>query len=254
MVKTVVKPKGGTAVVKWEDEFAGYAKETSKGMEVGGGKFLSTKSGVLTYAGGKLPGNELRCVIVGSVYENAFYEGDFDPDNPQSPVCFAFHTEKDEMQPADNVPDKQSDACPGCPKNEFGSAERGQGKACKNVVRLALIAESDLEDIGAAELVYLKVPVTSVKNWVIYAKKKISEGLKRPYWAVVTKVSIEPDAKTQYQVLFELAEVIEDASHFQPLKDLWEKTMEGIDFPYQATERAAKPAPKQTLGAKKRKF
>lgn len=253
MVKSV-KPQG-KAVVQWDAEFAGYAKEAAKGMTVAAGKFISTKSGVLTYAGAKIPDNELRCVVIGSIFENAFYEGDFDPDNPQSPGCFAFGVEKEEMAPSDTVPDKQSEACTGCPKNEFGSAERGQGKACKNVVRLALVAETDLEDLAAAEVVYLKVPVTSVKNWIVYAKKRLAEGVKRPYWAVVTKVAIEPDAKTQHQVTFELAEegVIEDATLFPVLRDLWTKTMEGIDFPYVATERAAKPV-KAARGAKKRKF
>jgi hypothetical protein len=232
----------GKALVKWDEEFANLAKESTKGMTLPTAKFLSMRSGKLSYAGADVPDNELRAVIVGWIYENQFYDEDFDPDVPQVPACYGFGTDPDDMQPHEQAPDKQNDACAGCPMNEWGTADRGNGKACKNVVRLALIAESDLEDLATAEVVYMKVPVMSVKNFAMYAKKTVGEALGRPYWAVVTLVSVVPDPKSQFKVQFSVAEKVEDSNLFSPLKDLWQKSMGEIAFPYPKPETVEKPA------------
>jgi hypothetical protein len=236
----MAKKQTGKALVKWDEELANLAKDSAKGIELPAGKFISIKSGKLSFAGAAVPGNELRAVIVGWTHENQYYDEDYDPDVPQTPACYAFGTEKDEMEPHSQCARKQCEQCARCPMNEFGSAEKGKGKACKNVLRVALIAENDLEDLSSVEVVYLKVPVMSVKNFLLYAKQKVAETIKRPYWAVVTTIGVVPDDKSQFRVTFDVGELIEDSSLFGPLKELWEKTMEGIDFPYVVQERAGK--------------
>jgi len=247
----MVKKTTGKSLVKWDEQLANLAKDATKGMDLPTAKFVSIKSGQLSFAGAKMPGNELRAVILGWVYENQYYDEDYNPEVPQTPGCYAFGTDHDTMAPHANAERPQAEACAGCPLNEFGSAENGKGKACKNVVRLAMIAENDMEDLDAAELVYMKVPVMSVKNFTMYAKKTVAQALGRPYWAVVTQITVEPDSKSQFRVNFTVAEQIEDSDLFEPLKDLWEKTMEGIAFPYPKAEAREKPEPKTT---KKSKF
>lgn len=240
-----VKKQPGKALVKWDEELANLAKDATKGMDLPTAKFISIRGGKLSFGGAAVPGNELRCVVLGWVHENQYYDEDFNPDVPQVPACYAFGVDTKEMEPHENAPSKQSSACEGCPLNEYGSADRGKGKACKNVLRLALIAESDLEDLDSAEIVYMKVPVMSVKNFLVYAAKQLKDVLKRPYWSVITNITVEPDDKSQYRVLFDMAEKIEDSDLFSPLKGLWETTMDGIDFPYPAAiERKAAPAKK----------
>ena len=246
----MAKKATGKDLVKWDEELASLAKASVAGMELPTAKFISLKNGKLSFGGAAVPGNELRAVILGWVYENQFYDEDYDPDVPQSPACYAFGTEQDEMAPHEKAPRKQCEGCAGCPKNEFGSADRGDGKACKNVLRLAMIAEDDLENLDAAEVVYMKVPVMSVKNFLVYAKKKVAEAAKRPYWSVVTSITTEEDKKSQFRVIFDLADKVENSSLFPVLKEMWEKTMEGIDFPYQIQEREEKPK----KSAKKQKF
>lgn len=244
----------GKSLVKWDEELANLAKDSTKGMDLPSAKFISLKSGKLSFGGAAVPDNELRAVILGWIHENQYYDEPYDADVPQTPGCYAFGVEADEMAPHEKALRPQNDSCASCPLNEWGSAERGDGKACKNVLRLALIAESDLEDLSTAEIVYMKVPVMSVKNFLMYAKKKVADTIKRPYWAVVTSISVEPDNKSQFRVNFEVAELIEDSELFSPLKDLWTKTMEGIDFPYVASERKEKPAKKAKVADKKTKF
>jgi hypothetical protein len=241
--------KPGKALVNWEEKFAGLAKDSMKGIALPTAKWLSIKSGVLSYGGAEVPDNELRCIVVGWTFENQLYEGRFDPNNPSSPVCYAFGTDPDEMVPHEKSADPKNDACATCPLNEYESDPKGgKGKACKNVVRLALIAESDLADLSAAEVVYLKVPVTSVKNFKYYAAKTLQKDLQRPLWSVLTLLSVEPDESNAVKVNFSFIEKLEENDAFndevfETLEKLFEGTMEEIGFPYAANSERAERAP-----------
>lgn len=240
--------KPGTALVKWEEEFANIAKENAKNAKVSEGKFLSFKGGRMSFGGADVEDNEIRCVVIGWAYHNAYYDPDepYDPKNPQSPICYATGVGEDEMVPHENAPEKQCGGCVDCPFNQFESAKTGKGKACKNGIRLALIAESDLEDMDSVEVVYASLPPKSIKNWLVYVKKELSERAQRPHWAVVTLMKCIPDSESQFRITFKNEELIEDSDLFTPLKELWKKTMEGIDFPYQKRE----PSPVKSKGGK----
>ena len=241
------KPTPGKALVKWDEEFANLSKETSKGIKSSEGKFISFKSGRMSFAGQDIPDNEIRCVIIGWTHHNAYYGDEpFDPSNPQTPVCYSFGDEEEDMEPHADSPDKQCGSCAECPFNQFESAGRGRkGKACKNTFRLAIIAEDDLQDLDNAEIAYASIPPKSLRNFSNYLAKDLRK-VERPHWAVVTTMSVEPDAQSQFKIMFKCEELIEDSDLFGPLKELWLKTKEDIGFPYQ--EREA-PPPK-TRGGK----
>ena len=245
----MAKKTTGTALVKWEEELKNYAKETKKGLKAAEGKFISFKSGKMTFAGSDIPDNEIRCVVVGWTHHNAYYEPGvrFDPKNPQTPICYSFGQDEGEMEPLDESPDKQCGACAECPLNQFGSAEQGQGKACKNTFRIALIAESDLEDIDNAEVVYASIPPKSLRNWSNYVSKDLDK-LERPHWSVITTMSCVADKDSQFKVLFKHEENIEDTKLFEPLKALWQRAQEEINFPYAVREVAAKSSGKGGKG------
>lgn len=250
----MAKKQTGKALVKWDEELANLAKESTKGMNLPTAKFISIRSGKLSFGGAAVPGNELRCVVLGYTHENQYYDTEFNPDIPQVPACYAFGIDEDEMVPHDKAPDKQNDDCASCPLNEYGSADKGKGKACKNVLRLALIAESDLEDLDSAEIVYMKVPVMSVKNFLVYAVKVVKETLRRPYWSVITVVSVEPDDRSQFAVNFALAEKVSGDSELGSLKELYAKAMDEIEFPYPDAVQIKKLPAKGKVKAKPQKF
>lgn len=252
----MAKKTTGKEIVNWEEKFAGMAKDATTKMEVTTAKFISIRGGKLTYGGADVPNNELRCVVLAYTLENQYYVGRFDPNTPQVPSCYAFGLDKDEMMPHESATDKQNDNCATCPLNEYESDPKGgKGKACKNVIRLALIAESDLEDLDNAEIVYMKVPVTSVKNFLAYAKKQIGEVIKRPFWSVITQIKVEQDDDTAVKVYFTLAEKIEDSDLFTPLKDMYDTNTESVGFPYpEASERTTKPAKGKAKAPVKGKF
>lgn len=206
-----------SAIVKWDEELAKEAEIAAAAeANAGGGQWFSIKGGILTWNDAPVPNNQMAAVIVGSLFENVYYEGEYDPDEPRGPSCFAFGAEEKGMAPhpvAREAGSAQEGPCATCPKNEFGSADKGKGKACKNTRRLALVSAGQLdangkftpadpESFDTSPLGLMRLPVTSVKGYANFVKN-IANGLKRPPHGVATKVKVIPDPKSQYKVTFE---------------------------------------------------
>lgn len=207
-----VKASPGTAMTIWEEEMKAAVVAQGKSETLTGGfKSISFKSGCISIDGNQVDDNELNVVILASTHENQFYTGRYNPDEPSSPVCYAFGSDDDTMAPHPDAPEKQHDTCNGCPNNEWGSAEVGRGKACKNVRRMVVVTEDSVESTEAlsdAEARMLKLPVTSVKNYANYVKTVLEEDLQKPTWAVVTQIKAVPDASSQFKVKFGFQEVV----------------------------------------------
>lgn len=264
MASPKTQPKMG--VNKFDAQMAALAQQAATAEEsaLGGGSFISTKGGRLSFGGQYIEGDKMNVVIIDSVMDNHYYTEKYDPDNPASPVCFAFGRDDKSMAPHAAAPEPQNDKCATCPMNQFGSADVGKGKACQNTRRLALIPEGALKNIDEAEVAFMKIPVMSVKNYAGYVTE-LSSALKRPPLGVITEIKLVPDDKSQFRVQFKLVREIKDGAQLNDLLAKFEKVRETIGFPYQQVEReepkgrggkkpaAKKPAPaaKKTAGAAK---
>lgn len=241
-----------TALIPWEQEMAATAKVQAKAEKVDTyNKSIGCRGGLLTIDGAAVPGNALDVVILLAVHENKWYSQGFDPDNPVIPDCYAFgdpNNEEDpgaDMVPHEQAPDKQADACDGCPLNEWGSAEKGRGKACKNVRRLVCMDASELEgtpkEIAAAEMRTLTLPVTSVANWGKYMES-VADDTSRPSWGVVTTVSARPHPKKQFEVTFEFKELVQFSQEsYDALKKKLADLKKNVVQPYVQFEPEEKP-------------
>lgn len=237
--KAATKP-ATKAVAKWDDKMAKYATEVAATEKVAGGKFVSLKSGVLSYGGVTMPGNKMTVVILDHIMENTFYPDGFDADQPSSPSCFAFGRNENEIAPHEDSAEAVADKCKGCPNNEWGSAEKGRGKACANKRRLAMLTEEGLDDIEEAEVAYLRVPPTSITAWAKYVQD-IATNMRRPPFGVVTEISVIPDAKTQFRLDFKHVQTIEEDDVLEALEARREKVQDEIGFPYAPFEAAEAP-------------
>jgi hypothetical protein len=167
---------------------------------------ISLKSGMMTYQGQAIPGNKMDVVILTSAHRNVWYAGQYDANNIVNPNCFALGEDEDSMAPHANVAEPCAVTCATCPKNEWGSDPRpnSRGKACKQTRRLVLMPANVLtspDEVLKAELALLDLPVTSVRNYASFVNVlNATAGL--PAWAAVTSVSVQPNAKTQFQVNF----------------------------------------------------
>ena len=258
-VKTAEAPKptkSANALVPWEEQLARDA-EVAAGMEAntGGGNFFSFKGGILSFNGANLPNNQMAVIVLDHIFENVFYEGEYNPNEIVPPTCFALGREELTLSPHEVVVAHGSDQhshCQGCPMNAWGTADKGRGKACRNTRRLAVIPGGDLDDSGRfkpftdeehyekAPVGFMKLPVTSVKGWATIVKQ-VAGALKRPPHGIYMKVKVIPDAATQFKVVFEPITKIADAL-MPAVMARREEVVSTIAFPY-SMDRDETPAP-----------
>jgi hypothetical protein len=254
------KTSTSTAIAKWDEELARQAEIAAKVEEsTATGQFYGLASGILTYNDAPLPNNEMAVVILDGILENVYYEGEYDPSNPAPPTCFAFGREEKIMAPhklvveAGNSMAGASGLCHGCEMNEWASADRGRGKACRNTRRIAMIQAgtfdggrfkqiSDVDHFDKAMIGYMKIPVTSVKGYAAFVKQ-ITGALKRPPHGIFTRVSVHPDPKNQFRVQFEpIAQIPND--YMEVIMKRHEEAKASIDFPYTQFDEEDKSKPK----------
>lgn len=232
----VKKKEPGTDLVDYEAEMLAQAKLATEAEKLsGGGKFFSTQAGILSFDGTPLPGNQMAVIILDSIAENVFYGSTYDPDNRAPPKCFAFSRDEDgdeqELAPhpivdkEEDTFERQSDECDGCPQNEWGSAEKGRGKACGNRRRLAVIPAGSFVSQGKgkgfelelfedpdifekADLAFLKLPVMSVKAYSRFVHS-VADEFARPPHGVIARIWLEPDQRSQFKVEFEVLEKVD---------------------------------------------
>ncbi len=216
--KAVRKPsaeESALVVLSNEDWQTAVQQHVGKGSAIvsgtGGAQYISTKGARFTYQEEQLE-SPLKVVLLDAVRENVYYKGAYDPDNTRPPSCFAIADTEADLAPPADLKTKEHPTCKGCWANEFGSADTGRGKACKNSVRLALQPAgvgASPADMLAIEPALLRLPVTSVKAFAKYLRK-LEGGLKRAMFAAITAVGIEEDKKTQHRITFELLEAVND--------------------------------------------
>lgn len=248
---TAVAPAKQNLPVDWEKQMAAAAERSKAAVaSVGGAQFISIRAGVMSFDGATIKDNSIESVPLDFIRENAFYTDDFDPDNPHPPVCFAFSQSmgegEAEMAPHPDSPEPQNKTCKGCPRNDFGTADKGRGKACKNLFKLALLHKDYLkkpEAIANAPLAFLKVPPTSLGAWAGYVKK-VSNVLEKAFFATVAKISARPHPKKQVEVSFEVAGEIPKPI-LGPVFARHKESYALLAVPYQAEQRDERPAPRK---------
>lgn len=240
----------------YDEKFAAMAQEYTSGERVTG-SFISTRGGVLSFNEEPLPGNQMCVVILDYVQERTFYTEKFSPDREVAlpPVCYAFKRNDDpeEMAPHPSMQadltyfQPQNNICRTCPNNEWATADTGRGKACSERRRLALLPagwykqkrgsrDFDLEIVtdpdfyAHADIAFLKLPVTSVKDFAKYVTG-LAASHRRPPVAAITRIYIEPDPKSQFRVKFELIELLPDEL-FDVIMKRHEEAKAGIIFGY----------------------
>lgn len=252
------KKNAKTGMIPWDEQLAAEAEAlAATEVRTGGGKYISLKGGLMTFDGAPLPGNQLACVVLDSMFENVYYEAAYDPESPAPPTCFAFARDDKSLTPHQVVVEAgqavSEDGCASCPHNQWGSAEKGKGKACSNRRRLALIVAGsfdkqgqfnpDLDEAVVAEsqIAFLKLSPTNTKAWAGYVHQLLQLA-KRPPHGVVTKIKVEPDPKTQFRVTFEMVENL-DNNVMGTIMQRREEAKGLIEQPYDLTP----PEPQQPV-------
>jgi hypothetical protein len=210
MARTPAEPS--TALVNWDDIMAQEAVvAVTQEASTSTSSFFSLRGGILTFNDMAMPDNQMAVIILDSILENVYYDSDFNPDAISAPKCFAYGRDEASLKPHDVVFEhgqEENAKCEGCPRNEWGSAERGRGKACSNRRRLSLLAAGRMNgsffpaepaELATSAIGLLKLPVMSVKAFSGYIKQ-IGSVMKRPPFGVITLIKVVPDPKSQFRV------------------------------------------------------
>lgn len=250
-------PSKTTAVANWDEELAAQAA-AAQAMEesTSTGSFFSTAGGILSFNDAPMPNNEMAVLIADHILENRYYETAYDPNAVSPPTCFAFGRDDKTIAPHITVVEaKQSMAgasglCAGCEMNEWGSANVGRGKACSNIRRLAVVSAGSFDKDGrfdmtdenqllAAPIAFIRVPVTSVKGYAAFVKQ-VAGVLHRPPHGVFTRIKLVLDPSTQFKMTFEVLESVPN-THLPVAMQRHDEAKEVIEQPY-SLEQPEAPA------------
>lgn len=228
----------GTAVVTWRDKMAAVQAQ-SAAMEAPKGGFLSFKGGRMSYNDEYIPGDKINVIIVDFLLENAWFKDDYNALKPQTPACYAFGREEEDLAPHEEATEPiggESGGCVDCPMNEWGSSRNGgRGKDCKNSRRIAVIPSDVLTQpdpiaaIKKVQVVQCKLPVTSLKNFSSHINK-IAKVMGKAPIQVVCELSVTPHPSNQFEVVWKILDEVPTsdeimtalmAKHDQTQKLLW---------------------------------
>jgi len=210
---------------------------------------ITIQNGNMIYHEQPIPNNELEVIILASTAEMCLYEGDYDPDNISSPDCFAQSVDPRDLIPHTNVPEPRAARCSECPNNRFrgggydaSKSPEGGGKWCKEYRKLIMIpANTQPDEVAEAEMAYMKVSPTSIKNWKKYVQGLVaSAGI--PPWAAVTKIKVVPDRKTIHQIQFSGVRNLDDETLLSAIHSRIHEAEEKLLQPYTYEEDADEEA------------
>lgn len=243
----------GGSLAKQMEQQAEAAANMEKGAPMG--RNFSFKGGQMVFDGAPVKDNEVVVIIAGAVIAKAYYEGRYDPDNPEPPVCYAFDTDQDNLAPIpEDVLDLQNNVCSSCPHNVFGSSDVGKGKSCKDSRRLALLPAGTIQrngdidlvenagELAKAEFGFAMLPPTSLTPYATFVRQ-VANTMKRPPHGVYAVMKCTPDAKKQFVISWEVIDVIEDEKVLQVVMDRHEEAQKALIQPY--TYPAEDEAPKR---------
>jgi hypothetical protein len=202
-----VAVRKSTEVADWQSMMKASAAKQVKAAEslTTGSIMVSFKGGVLTIAGMQRRNNAAEVIVLAVMNERAKYEGPYNPDEPRTPVCYAYGEVDGGMpvSPHEASSDSQNATCRGCPHAEWGTADVGRGQACRQSVKLALLAlpeagKPTVQDLENAEINFARIPPTSLKAVKVYLDWLGAQD--SATFAHVTKLECRPSSKSIFTV------------------------------------------------------
>lgn len=208
-----------------------------------GSKFISFKGGQVIIDGKAMPNSKIDVIPIAFLGERAYYPGDFDPEDKQSPKCYAYYEGSSaEAKPHPEAEEPQSASCASCEWNKWGSADKGRGKKCRERLRVAVLPAGPANDVTKEEVWHCRIPITSVPQFKTYANELLMFPGKSLHSAIAT-VTVVPDAKSFFKINWAPKAAVKE-------KDLPAVTAKAIAaqraiaFPYPKFEEEQQAAPK----------
>lgn len=243
--KKAVAKRGGTGIVNLRKKLGEISKlqeERLKGGE--GGNWISMQDGEFVH-GDEILGQPMPVVVLDDRFVHAYYPEAYDEDKPQSPICYAIAKEEEDLAPHEECEEPQAEKCEDCEFNEYGTDARGKGKACRNVIRIAVTPAGKISSEN--EVALMNVPPTSMKAYRGHVRKNnASTGL--PSMGYITELSTAPlgKGKIGHKLVPSFVEELSD-DELETVFGLYEGCQEDIEVTFmkqeEVEERAASRRP-----------
>lgn len=162
------------AMLDLQAEIKAELEAASKTIDPPSNYKISTKGKQFTLPDGTTSRGPMSAVILDYRTVHNYYKGNYDPKKPEAPSCFAISKVVEGMRPSPNATDPQSEECKTCTFNQWKSAPTGNGKACKNIRRLALVAPNATAD---SRPMVIDVSPTALKNFDAFVVKLSKMGM-----------------------------------------------------------------------------
>lgn len=240
MKKVPAKRSKSTALVSMADIEKMYAVESKAAAEAapisGGVPIISTKGEQFQIGETILP-DELQLVVVAEGLLNTYYDSEYDSANPMPPACFAVAVADKGVEQRivshELSPDRQGGTdfkCSGCEMNQFGSAEKGKGKACQNYRRLCVVFAEDpaLNGQGDLKWGYLNLSPTALGDWGKFVQG-LDRAEHRPPHGCIIRFTFDrknPDAQKRKRVIAVGYQLIRDVAIATKINNLRKEIIE----------------------------
>ncbi len=184
-----------TAIADVRAEVAALRKQTKGALPAQSSNNISTAGKKFTLPDGTVADGPLNAVILDWRNFNAYYTKAYDPKNPAGPSCFAIAFNMNDLEPHEQAPEPQDQlegqpgGCEKCIRNQYGTASTGNGKACRNTIRLAVVPADCNESTTP---MILRAAPSSIKLWSAYVAE-LEQFDKHPL-EVQTLISFDPHA------------------------------------------------------------
>lgn len=202
--------KPGTALATMKDLENLYAEQSAAAAAAapiaGGLPRVTFKDGMF-FSGEDTLGPKITVIILAESLLKVWYEEEYDQNVQSPPSCFAVHEATPEgytpMHAHKSSPNIQGGPndhdCKGCELNMFGTAEKGNGKACSDRRNLFICFPDDPGLTSDQDVKYgvMTITPTGLQAYGTYLKK-LDSGYHRPPWGVLTEFGGNVTAKNDY--------------------------------------------------------
>jgi len=201
MGKTKEKAKESSNLpVNMEDVIKKQLQEQKKHLGALPSNKIGTGGKEFKLPDGQTSPGPMQVIVLDYVWFMVNYPGVYNASDPKQPNCFAIgrigpDDESRDLKPHESSAEPQHENCKDCPKNEWGSAPTGAGKACKNQRRL-LVLPTDADKDSEPMTIY--VSPGALKNFDSYVSRLAAEHNLLPV-QVITEISF--DKNKQYTSL-----------------------------------------------------
>ena len=237
------KKKAGTSLVSMKDLekfYATEAQEAAAAAPIAEGQPRLVAKDYQFSIGERILPDPLNLIVIAEALQNVYYDTEYDPKEKSPPACFPVGP-ADGPKAEDNLtahptsPSPQGHGddrkCIGCPQNEFGSSQRGGGKACSNTRQLAVVMADDpgLTDGGPVQWAVLSLSPTGLRPWGKYVQG-LANIAKRPPHGVVTQFSFnkqDPKESNRKAVVAIGYKPITDVAIATRVRDLRKEILDG---------------------------